>query len=190
MPYILEGHSRNWNPPSTGGATGGGGTGTVSRASKTGSPGLITSTGGLFGDTGLLLVPFFDVKLGKNYLANWDSSNFDTEEDCTYFFKMEDLDVGRNIAIHKAVLVYRDIGRCRLTVGVTSYLATDDKYNTKSQTKFIGHKTPDLKLHTQDFNFVITGERPQLFVSRKANDGPFSAVSLTMVGHADEKEQL
>lgn len=159
-------------------------------ANPGGSPGLLTSTGGLFGLTGALYIPYQDLQSGLFYAALLDSNNFDCEEDAFYNFRIEDVNIGRSVDIHKLVLVHRNIGVCRITFGVRVYQPngkTDkEKFVTKQITKTLGSKNANNKLYTVNFDLVISGERPQVFFSRNANDGPFSLVSLVMVGDAGE----
>jgi hypothetical protein len=159
-----------------------------------GSPGLLTSTGGLFGLTGALYVPFFDSLNNIYHAVLLDSNDFNCEEDAFYYFKVEDVNIGRSCDIHKLVVVYRNLGIGKVTFGVGIYqpqAKTDAlKFVTKTVTKSLGNISANKKLYTQNFDLVISGERPQAFFTRKANDGPISIVSVVMVGDAGETKLL
>jgi hypothetical protein len=158
-----------------------------------GSPGLLTSTGGLFGLTGALFAPFLNTDSDTNYALLFDPSDFNCEEDAFYDFKVEDVNVGCSCTIHKLVVIYRNIGLVEVTFGVRVYqpLAVGNKkFVTAKQTKVIGTKKPNFKLYTENFNVEASGERPQAFMFRKANKGPLSVVSVVMVGDAQEVKLL
>jgi hypothetical protein len=169
----------------------------VGKSTIQGSPGLLTSTGGLFGSSYFLLMPLFDSVFDKTYLAFIDPSNFDTEEDCFYTFRQEDVMPGRKVSVHMLIVTYREIGKCTFTIGVQSYIAETDSFKVSSRQVVITPRLnskntfPNNKLKTRRVNIdVIAGERPQVFVSRKANSGPLSITRVMMAGHADEKDFL
>lgn len=159
-----------------------------------GSPGLLTSTGGLFGLTGALFAPFLDSKTGANYALLFDPSDFNCEEDAFYDFKVEDINPGRSCDIHKLVVIYRNLGLVKVTFGVRAYLPLvkkdQDKFVTKTVTKMLGTKVPNFKLYTINIDLVVSGERPQVFMSRKADDGPLTIINVIMVGDAGETKLL
>lgn len=163
-----------------------------------GSPGLLTSTGGLFGIKPLLLVPVFDSKNKHFNIDIIDANNFDTEEDAFYFFPSPNIQVGRRITINNVVLEYREIGEATFTMGVIVYSRDDDTFkfkttqinirNTSPQIDRVNFPFPDGKIHTTQFNLVLDGERPQMFMQRSADSGPVSIISATLVGTADVVE--
>jgi hypothetical protein len=166
------------------------------------SPGAITSTGGLFGGLGLLLIPVFNAQSNSYFLTTWDGTNFDTEEDCHYEFRQEDLKVGYAATDHKIIVIYRNLGKVKVTFNLTVFrrgLTTYEKnvaviqqgtYKTVSKTMELGSNPPDKKLYTIDFNMVNSGERPQISFDRRANKGPLSIISVTLCGNVDEKMKL
>ena len=171
-----------------------------------GSPGLLTSTGGLLGVAPLLLVPTFDFQLQRNYLGVINPNDFNCEEDAAYFFREEEVQLERVVSIHKIILTYREIGAADFIVGVTVYNWQDDSYNTKTinvsiappilkdskDRKILRRRNvfPDNKIHTKRLSLVISGQRPQLFITRKAESGPLSIVRATIIGKADEMDIL
>jgi hypothetical protein len=167
----------------------------VGQSTIHGSPGLLTSSGGLFGRNFQLLMPLFDATFNKSYFGLVDPLNNDTEEDCFYTFKQEDVMINRKVSVHLLIVTYREIGRCQFTLGVQVYIEDNDSYKTSSKLVIIApsknRKTvfPDGKLHSKKVNIsVIDGERPQPFISRKANSGPLAITRILMAGKADEKD--
>lgn len=160
-----------------------------------GSPGLVTSTGGLYGVDRALLIPFFDSKYNNTSLQIIDSDNFDTEEDAFYYFPSPDIKTGRAVTVHNVVLIYREIGLATFQVGVIVYVRKTDKFefierelkitNVSPKTNKVNPAFPDQKLHTRYADINISGERPQAYLRRSADSGPLSIISLTMAGHAD-----
>jgi hypothetical protein len=185
---VLEGgpHDFDPNPPSGGG-------GTTPKGTTGGSPGLLTSTGGLFGLFPVLMIPAFDAKTRIGSIYTYDVEDFDCEKDAIYKFKVEELTVGRNVTVKKIILIYRNIGECTINVGVEAYSTLKEikkRYIQVSRKLKIGFSPADKKLYTKEVDLVITGERPQGFVIHKAHSGPFSGVSFTMIGKMQEENKL
>lgn len=179
-----------------GGGRGGGG-GYKPPAGKTtikGSPGLLTSTGGLFGTNFQLLMPLFDSVFNRTYLALIDPSNNDTEEEAFYLFKQEDVMPSRTVSVHKLIIVYKELGPAKFSVGIQVYIRKVNKFYQKSVALAITDRQdikapfPDGKLRELPVDLVIDGERPQVFIRRRANSGPLCITRVHMIGHADEKE--
>src|SRR5215831_15573547 len=81
-----------------------------------GSPGLITSTGGLVGAGEALVTPVLNMITGRSYIIEHFSSIFDPDEPVEYDFRQEaNYDrfpgEGRSASFHRIVLKYREIGR-------------------------------------------------------------------------------
>lgn len=192
----LFGPGTGWNIPPMGGKN------SAPTNPGASSPGLITSTGGLFGQAGLLLIPFFDFRSGKYYLATWDASNFNTEEDVFYYFRQENVKQDRAITNHKIVVTYRNLGIFTVTFflttfrkGLTTYedgvaIEQQGTYHTVSKTLTLGTKNPDGKLYTIDFNLVNEGIRPQIYCDRKAMAGPMSITSVLLAGTMNEDDKV
>lgn len=158
--------------------------------------GLITSTGGIAGFSEFMLIPVL-LNNGNSLFATFDIDDFNTEEDCTYTTRQEDVAVGRNITVHKVILVYKDIGVCRITIDVEAFVRGQgkqpDQYvrNANGPVKLkIGNKQPDNKLHTVNVDLNVVGERPQVIIERKKNVGSLCIISATPVGTMVEGEQL
>lgn len=166
------------------------------------SAGAVSSTGGMLGLNGALLVPVFSNVTKRNYLALLSSTDFNCEEDCIYNFPQENIKIGYNVTSYKILVIYRNIGQVKLTWSITTFrqglttyakevaTITPGKFYTKSKTMIIGSKPGDNRLYTIAFNIQNDGERPQLSVLRKANDGPMAIISATLIGCADVKEQM
>src|SRR5580692_6825872 len=102
-----------------------------------GSPGLLTSTGGLYGTQGLLLAPYYNNNTYQGYVIVFDPSNFDCEEACEYDYRQElppedKPQQGRNVSCHLIILKYRELGIANLSVNLTVYQKTTDTYITRS----------------------------------------------------------
>jgi len=183
------------------GGGGGGGSGAPGTPTKPsgkvpgGSPGLLTSTGGLFGLGGQLLIPYRDLITNRFYIALINPSDFNSEEESTYFFPQEDVQPGRVVNVHKLEIEYRNLGVCSFSCGVIVYVPNKNPqqpgvYKTKSVNFKIGSDKADNLLYTVFANLVISGMRPQAFIHREANAGPMSVTRVMMVGNADEKDLM
>lgn len=169
-----------------------------------GSPGLVTSTGGLYGIAEVLLCPFYDTRNRLFSLNIINDGDYDTEERCFYFFPSPDAATqnrpGIPVTVNNVVLVYREIGLAMFRIGVIVYIRSQDKFKfvTKIvQISNISPKTdeenpsfPDFKLHTKLIPIVIDGERPQVFIDRLPDSGPISIISCTAIGVSDVKEVM
>lgn len=185
-------------PP--GGGKGGGG------SAKPSNPSLITSTGGLLGINGVLLTPAFNQITGKSYIINYESQDFNCEEDAQYSYRQEANfekfpGEGRECSIHLIILKYRELGYVKFSINITVFKqAIDDYVNYQipviipklKLTKARLNTFPDKRIHTLKLapvNGVITGERPQISITYAANSGPLSITKLVMCGNADEAAQ-
>lgn len=179
-----------------GGGSGGGYKPPSGKTTIHGSPGLLTSTGGLFGSNYKLLMPLFDEVFNKTYLALIDPEDNNCEEEAFYLFKQEDVLPSRVVSVHKLIVVYEELGPARFSVGVQVYIRKTNKFYQKSvELKITDRKDrtapfPDGKLRELPVDLVIEGERPQIFIARRANSGPISITRIHMIGHADEKEVI
>lgn len=179
-----------------GGGSGGGYKPPSGQTTIHGSPGLLTSTGGLFGANYRLLMPLFDSVFDKTYLAFIDPEDNNCEEEAFYLFKQEDVMPGRVVSVHKLLVYYKELGAAKFSVGVQVYIRKTNKFYQKSvELKITDRKDrtapfPDGKLRELPVDFVIEGERPQVFIIRRANAGPLCVTRIHMVGNANEKEVL
>lgn len=135
----------------------------------------LTSTGGLVGNVGVLMVFAFNVLVG-NQVYKLDSTNFDCEEDCEYDFKVEEVEVYRQPTTDKVIIRYRDLGQCSLNLFFVGNVL-GNVFASKIVTIVFGGKN-DGKIKTATADLVCTFEAPQLIIQRTANSGP---VSLTKV---------
>lgn len=166
------------------------------------NPGLINSTGGLFGNTGLLLTPYVNIITGNCYVFVHDPNNFDCEESSEYDYPQvippeQAPQEGRNVSCHLIILKYREIGVCTFGINLTMYQKTKDIFTTKSFAVNIANTNkrasfPDNRIHTRFIGLtpVFTGERPYLSITRNANSGPYSVTKMILCGNADEAPQL
>lgn len=162
-----------------------------------GSPGLLTSTGGITGSKFQVLMPLFDSVFNKTYLCLIDGDNQNCEEPTTYFYPTEDIMPNRKVSVHLIMLTYREIGASIFTVGVETYIRETDSFIHKEVKVIIkpgkGDNNltfPDNKLHTKKIDLIITGERPQPYIKSDASNGAYAITRLLMVGKADEKDLM
>ena len=155
-------------------------------------PGLITSTGGLYGQNYVLMAPYYHTLTGRFCFLYYDPNDFDCEDDCVYDFPMEDIQAGRAIDVHKVFLTYRDLGavKFKLSVSATQYDKATKTEKVNSQTVNIAWGKGDKQLHSYYVDLKVVGERPQLHIYRAANSGPLSITRAIMCGHGDEGQQL
>lgn len=194
------------------GGGGGGGLGVGGGKGKAtfGSPGLLTSTGGLTGANGLLLAPAYNIITQKSFIVFFDPSNFNCEENSQYSFRQEaNFDripgEGRECSIHLIILKYRELGPIKFNINITVFKKTLDDFITTSipvnipiipyaqMTKDRKNLFPDRRIHTVRLappNGVITGERPQASVTVFGKAGAVSITKLVMCGNADEASQM
>lgn len=186
------GHNGNFNPPNSGGSSGG-------NTKLTTSPSLLTSSGGLTGLSGLLMTPYFTPQ-GQCLVAIHDPTDFNCEEDCEYDYPQEIPPIqyqdSCDATWNRIKLKYRELGEVSFTLQIDYYNKTTDCFTTKkislkiSNPYPVRNTFPDNKIHTRYIPLVISGERPQIKVIRKANKGPLSITKLLFCGCADETPQM
>lgn len=186
MPYILEGGGNNNCPPQMNKNPGGGTPGTTLGS----NPALVTSSGGLFGNDSLLLVPYFNAVNNRYYIGYYDTTDYNCEEDAEYLFRQEDGIVGRDIIVSQVVLVYRNLGPVNVTFSLTAFSKIAQEFTTNiSGITYLGTPAADGKLYTKRLDFGIVGERVETRIFRKAKAGILSIISLTLCGTIGEAEQ-
>jgi hypothetical protein len=175
------------------------------QSSKLGSnPGLLTSTGGLFGVNGVLLTPVFNNTTKKSYILLMDPTNFNCEEPAEYDFPQvkPSLDApqeGRDVSCHMLILEYRELGYATLTINVTTFEQNTDSFTSYPYQVSIPPKPlkgkrksnfPDGRIHTLRIPINVPGERPQPTINSNGGSGAYSIISLVLCGNADETPQM
>ena len=201
------------NPNGGGGGFGGGGSGITKPPSKPtniGSPGLLTSTGGLTGTSGLLLAPAYNLYTGKPFIVLMDATNFNCEENSQYTYRQEANygqmpGEGRECSIHLLILKYREIGTVSFNINITVFKKATDSFTNivipvniptipySLMSKARKNVFPDNRIHTVRItppNGVVTGERPQVSYTVTGGKGSLSVTKLVMCGNADEASQM
>lgn len=163
--------------PSGGGSTGG-------ATQQAGNIASIAASGGLTGGEYLILIPVLDVNTGERYIGYFDVNDLDTETESIYVTGQAEIMEGRQITVSRVRIIYRDLGLAKLDVTVK----TSQKSLTK--TKGIGSSNVTGELVTDYVDMVVTGERPQLIISRKAGYGPVSIIKATMITDVEIAEQV
>lgn len=157
------------------------------------NPGLLTSSGGLFGSESALLIPVFDPETNLKYIANFDPTDFNSEEDAEYRYRLEEVSEGRLITISRIRVVYRNIGKVTVTgriSGIVQLKSKTWKVVSAEQEIILGDDTKDLTIRTAYFDMVITMERPQFRYIRLANDGPLAIISTTLIIEVEQAAQV
>ena len=190
-PIIIDGGTAPVGPH--GGGTGGGVKPTSGPPTGAVNLSNLTSTGGMFGGIGLLLVPVLLSSNGRNVLALYDATDFNCEEDSQYYFKVEDVKPGRAIDVHKVYLQYRDIGKVKFTVSVRVWqfnkTTNKTKLVQKSVTVTVGGLNDNV-IYDRFIDLKVIGMRPQLSILRKGSDGPICLITAMMIGNVAEEDQL
>lgn len=123
-----------------------------------------------------------------NFLTTLESASFDTEEAGELDFRQEQLEEGKKAFIKRIRLFYRDIGSFTVTATVT-VLNNDNTFSSIfKQLVVVGLN--DNKLKRKFFDMKITGMNPQLVLTRNANSGPFSIVSVTLIGDLIQADDI
>lgn len=173
------------NPPSgdtpsgSGGGSGPGGNPTIDLSQ-------VTSTGGLSGLQGAVIVfgksDFFEQAVGWEF----DITDFNCEEEAEYHFKIEEVEVYRQPTVTKVILRYRDLGKAILTAYFVGNVLQDSKVS-KMITVVFGGKV-DNNIYTTTFDLTCTFEAPQLILTRQALSGPVSLTKVMIeMEHGDAK---
>lgn len=175
--------------------------------SKLGSnPGLLTSTGGLFGGNGVLLTPVLNSITNNSYILLMDPSNFNCEEDCEYDFPQQIPNVQSNpyqdgciVNCNLIKLKYREIDKAQFTINITTYNRDTDEFTSYPFVVNIPSKPlskkrkalfPDKRIHTLFIPIDVPGERPQPTINSKGGSGAYSIISMILCGNADETPQV
>lgn len=170
------------------------------------NPQLLTSTGGLQGSLGALLTPvnINQIPGPSSYVMIHDANNFDTEEDCIYYFREEvgSEYEGQYIQISKIIIKYRELGKAKFFIGISAYQQKTDSFKVvETEVSIPSVKLskdrlknfPDKKIHIINIappKGVIQGINPQVYIRRVANSGPLSITKLVACGYSDEVPQI
>jgi hypothetical protein len=175
--------------PDGGGGGGGGGRG---GSGGGGSKGTVSSfvpfleNGGFAATAYYLFVPAQASSGGNAYIGAFSASNYNDVQDASfYFWRQEDIIVGRVPTIRRLILLYRDLGVATITIGVQG-VDDNNAQQISQQQVTIGTTAATGLICTKLVDTQLTAYRPQAFLLRAANAGPVSIVSLTMVGEVED----
>lgn len=146
----------------------------------------IPATGGLAGIEGLLLVPMKDDISGFVFFYELDPEDFNTESDVVYEFRQEEIQEGRLPTIHRVRVMYRDLGKVTVVVGVRGFL----NGNSEEKVVALGSEAASGKVLTTLVDLQITDERPQLYFRRLKDAGPLAIIKMTLCGSLGDGEQM
>lgn len=170
----------------SGGGGGGGTSGNGPGSNPTIDLSQVTSTGGLHGGDGVVLV--FGQSLYTQQALGWqfNSTDFNCEEDCEYRFRAEEIEVYRQPTVNNVIIRYRDLGRATLDCFFAGNNLGEAVISKIVTVVFGGKK--DGKIYTTKFDLTCTFEAPQLIITRDASSGPVSITkALVEMEHGDAK---
>lgn len=151
-------------------------------------------SGGLNGSAGVVAFPLVDNQ-GNVQMQYFDTSTFDCEDDATLAFRQEEVNDGSKITIKKIKIKYRNLGRC------VFILTVQGMFDNVSKTVILGDATVlngefkpieavgDGKLYNAYIDLVFTDEAPQLIITRAANSGPISLISMVAYGDIHQEKE-
>lgn len=174
--FNIEGSSQDpgGNPPSGGGGSQPGG-----------NLSLLTSTGGLSGVLGAVLL-FATSPINVYCAYKIDPTNFVCEDDAEYIFKAEEIEVYRQPTVSSVIFRFRDIGKGTFTSFIQGNQLQKVIISQFVTTVVGGLNDGVIKTAKADFNF--TCESPQLIVTVPKGFGPVSFTKVMMeIEHGDTK---
>lgn len=184
MPFVLV-PNQNGGTSAPGGASpamsGGGG------GSAPAVPNLanLPTVGGMVGITTQMLAIGFDDLTQSNLVYFIDPMNHNCEESTEYDFKVEEIEPGNQITIHRVVLRYRDLGVVSFTVAVVSAdLPNLDYTKGTGNAVLVTVGTPQAtrKIYTKQVALNVTTEAPQVKILRAAKAGPLAITKVRAWG--------
>ena len=176
--------------PDGGGGGGGGGHG--GGGGGGGSGGTVSSfvpfleNGGFQATAYYLFVPTQSVNGGNAYIGAFSASNYNDPVDGSYYFwRQEDIVVGRVPVVRRLILIYRDLGPATVTLGVQG-IDDNGTQQVSQQVVKIGTASASGNLLTAFVDVQLSAYRPQAFIQRAAGAGAISIISLTMIGEVED----
>lgn len=147
---------------------------------------LVTSTGGLDGTLGQVLIFGTSSFSGQSLGFNIDPTNFNCEEDCEYDFKVEEVKPGNAQTVNKVLIRYRDLG----TVNVMVTIKGTDPKTGVPQSKSLPFSiilggASDKKIKSAYADITCTFEAPQCIITRMGNAGPLCITKVLMIMETD-----
>lgn len=180
---------------SVGGSGGGGVPGTTPRPDT--APAALPSNenGGISGSTWVLFLPSIDISGSLPHISYYDLTTYtcggcpaanDDRDGFRYSYRVEDIIPDQTPTVNRIILTYRDLGPTKLTFTLTA--SNDDGQVIHNSVEVqIGNVIPTGALLTRFVNLSITGFRPQLTITKRANVGPVCIVAVTMKGEVTEE---
>lgn len=144
----------------------------------------LPTVGGIVGVQTQMLAIGFDDFAGQNLVYFIDPTNHNCEEDVEYFFKVEEVEPGNKLTIHRIVLRWRDLGVVTFTMAVVSADMPGLDYSSTGNARLvtIGNVVPTRKIYTKLVDLNVTTEAPQLYILRKAKKGPLAITKVKAWG--------
>jgi len=150
--------------------------------------------GGLIGITTQMLAVGFDDMAGQSLVYVINPQDHNCEEDVEYHFKVEEVEPGNELTIHRVVLRYRDIGVVRFSLVVDSATrggTVDYTVGTgNAELITVGKNPPTNKIYTYKANIRVTTEAPQIKILRKAGDGPLAITKIRAWGSYGDGDMI
>lgn len=113
------------------------------------------------------------------------AAGFDDPSDAgSYFWRVEELMVGRKPTISRLFVTYRDLGLVTVTFTLTG-VQDDQTVVTNSATVVLGNASPTGFLMTKEVDLPLSGMNMQLSVARAAGVGPLSISKIKICGRVE-----
>jgi hypothetical protein len=132
---------------------------------------------------GLCHVSFYDL---ATYTCGGCPTANDDRDGFRYSYRVEDIIPDQTATVNRIVLTYRDLGATKLTFTVTASNDNGQVISASTEVQ-IGNTIPTGALLTRFVDLAITGFRPQLTITKRANVGPVCIVAVTMKGTIEEE---
>jgi len=123
---------------------------------------------------------------GSAFIGTFSPNSWDDQfNPSTYYYRKEDVIVGRQPTVRRVILVHRDLGLATVFVNLQG---TNDNYQVVTATKqaSLGTTNASQDLYTAFVDITLTCFRPQLWLFRPAGGGPVSIVSATLIGEVED----
>ena len=141
-------------------------------------------TPGYGGVTAFERIGLYPMSDGNLYSFDPNSGYDDHTDGSSYFWRVEEIAVGRKPTISRIFVTYRDLGRVT-TVWTLTAVDDSQKVVTNSATKVLGNATPTGFLMTAEIDLPLSGMNMQLSVSRAAGAGPLSIAKVKICGRVE-----
>lgn len=146
-----------------------------------------TSFGGVLATRQAALYPCLNIRNRQTEYRTFDPMQGfnDPLLPSRYSWRVEQVKPYRQLTIRRVIWTFTDLGQVAATWTLTG---VNDQQKVVSQSILlgVGNNPPTFRIMTMPVDISLTGMNMQLSVSRDANAGPLSVLSLLMVGEIEE----